>query len=105
MGRKLPDFVDFDKGYGTADLVAERRALKATPQVEQNMSGRHSRIGAPATRYRGHNAKVILSSGMWEHGETAGAPALTKVRFAGFSRAKPSFNLQGLAERRSHTKS
>ncbi|CAO3431574.1 hypothetical protein [Azospirillum endophyticum] len=94
----------FDKGYGTADSLAERPALKATPQVAQNMSGRHSRIGAPTTRYWGHYTKVILSSGMGEHGENAGAPALTKVRFAGFSPAKPGFNLQAPAESRSHTK-
>lgn len=56
----------------------------------------------PATRYWGHCTKMILSSGMWEHGENAGAPALTKVRFAGFTPAKPGFNLRRLLRAVAH---
>jgi len=46
--------VGADKGYDTADFVAELRALKATPHVAQNTSGRRSRIDARTTRHPGY---------------------------------------------------
>jgi len=48
--------VGADKGYGTADFVADLRALKATPHVAQNTSGRRSRIDARTTRHPGYEA-------------------------------------------------
>lgn len=46
--------VGADKGYGTADFVADLRALTTTPHVAQNISGRRSRIDARITRHFGY---------------------------------------------------
>ena len=46
--------VGADKGYDTADFVADLRSLKATPHVAQNISGRRSRIDARTTRHSGY---------------------------------------------------
>jgi transposase len=46
--------VGADKGYDTADFVANLRALRATPHVAQNTSGRRSRIDARTTRHSGY---------------------------------------------------
>ena len=46
--------VGADKVYDTADFVSDLRALKVTPHVAQNTSGRRSRIAARTTRHPGY---------------------------------------------------
>lgn len=46
--------VGADKGYDTADFVADLRTFKATPHVARNTAGRRSRIDARTTRHPGY---------------------------------------------------
>lgn len=46
--------VGADKGYDTADFVADTRALGFTPHVAQHTNGRRSAIDGRTTRHRGH---------------------------------------------------
>ena len=48
--------VGADRAYDTADFVAGLRALRATPHVTQNLSGRTSRIDRRTVRHRGYLA-------------------------------------------------
>jgi transposase len=43
-----------DKGYDTADFVADLRAMQVTPHVAQNDKGRRSAIDARTTRHEGY---------------------------------------------------
>ena len=43
-----------DKGYDTADFVADLRAMHVTPHVAQNNKGRASAIDARTTRHEGY---------------------------------------------------
>ena len=43
-----------DKGFDTADFVADMRALNVTPHVAQNTSGRRSAIDGRTTRHAGY---------------------------------------------------
>jgi transposase len=43
-----------DKGYDTADFVADLRALNVTPHVAQNTAGRRSAIDGRTTRHAGY---------------------------------------------------
>ena len=43
-----------DKGYDTADFVADLRAMNVTPHVAQNDKGRRSAIDARTTRHEGY---------------------------------------------------
>jgi transposase len=46
--------VGADKGYDTADFVADLRAMSVTPHVAQNDKGRRSAIDARTTRHEGY---------------------------------------------------
>lgn len=46
--------VGADKGYDTADFVADLRAMNVTPHVAQNDKGRRSAIDARTTRHEGY---------------------------------------------------
>ena len=46
--------VGADKGYDTADFVADLRAMTVTPHVAQNDKGRRSAIDARTTRHEGY---------------------------------------------------
>ena len=46
--------VGADKGYDTADFVADLRAMTVTPHVAQNDKGRRSAIDARTTRHAGY---------------------------------------------------
>ena len=46
--------VGADKGYDTADFVADLRAMCVTPHVAQNNKGRASAIDARTTRHAGY---------------------------------------------------
>jgi transposase len=46
--------VGADKGYDTADFVADLRAMNVTPHVAQNDKGRRSAIDARTTRHKGY---------------------------------------------------
>ena len=46
--------VGADKGYDTADFVADLRAMNVTPHVAQNVKGRRSAIDARTTRHEGY---------------------------------------------------
>ena len=46
--------VGADKGYDTADFVADLRAMRVTPHVAQNNKGRASAIDARTTRHEGY---------------------------------------------------
>jgi hypothetical protein len=49
-----PVTVGADKGYDTADFVAEARNMNATPHVAQNNKGRKSAIDGRTTRHAGY---------------------------------------------------
>lgn len=46
--------VGADKGYDTADFIADLRAMNVTPHVAQNDKGRRSAIDARTTRHEGY---------------------------------------------------
>jgi transposase len=53
-GRKTVAGVAGDKGYDTADFVADLREMGATPHVAQNTAGRRSAIDGRTTRHAGY---------------------------------------------------
>ncbi len=68
-----------DKGYDSADFIAEMRAQGVTPHVAQNQSRRRSAIDARTTRHSGYRLSQILrkavehpfgwfkaAAGMWQ---------------------------------------
>src|SRR5687768_18415012 len=52
--RPLAITLGADKAYDTEDFVNELRAMKVTPHVAQNTSGRSSAIDGRTTRHRGY---------------------------------------------------
>ena len=55
-----PKTVGADKGYDTADFVADCRAIGVTPHVAQNTTNRASAIDARTTRHPGYAVSQIM---------------------------------------------
>jgi hypothetical protein len=49
-----------DKGYNTADFVADMRRIGVTPHVTQNNKGRRSAIDARTTRHAGYESSLRI---------------------------------------------
>lgn len=90
-----------DKGYDTADFIANMRALGVTPHVAQNTSRRKSAIDARTTRHPGYRLSQVVrktvehpfgwlkaAAGMWQ----VKVRGKTRVRWA-FTFGMAAFNL------------
>jgi hypothetical protein len=59
-GTKRRRTVGADKGYDTANFVAETRGLGFTPHVAQHTNGRRSAIDGRTTRHYGHRVSLRI---------------------------------------------
>ena len=84
--------VGADKGYDSADFVADLRALQATPHVAQNTAGRRSRIDARTTRHPGYAISQRCRKRIEEvFGWVKTVAGHTKSRFRGTARVGWAF--------------
>jgi hypothetical protein len=87
-----------DKAYDVADFVAELRALKVTPQVAQNTSGRRSAIDGRTTRHPGYAISQRLRPRIEESfGWIKTVGGLRKTRHRGSARVGWRFTLTAAA--------
>ena len=81
-----------DKGYDAGDFVADLRALKVTPHVAQNTSGRRSRIDGRTTRHPGYGASQKVRKRIEEaFGWVKVVAGQRKTRFRGTDRVGWAF--------------
>jgi hypothetical protein len=87
-----------DKGYDAGDFVADLRALKVTPHVAQNTSGRRSRIDGRTTRHPGYSASQKVRKRIEEaFGWVKVVAGQRKTRFRGTDRVGWAFTLAAAA--------
>ena len=87
-----------DKGYDSADFVAERRALNVTPHVAQNTSGRRSAIDGRTTRHPGYGVSQRVRKRIEEgFGWIKTVGNLRKTRHRGTARVGWLFTLTAAA--------
>jgi len=87
-----------DKGYDTRDFVAALRALKVTPHVAQNTSGRHSAIDGRTTRHVGYGLSQRIRKRSEEaFGWMKSVAAMRKTRHRGTARVGFQFTLTAVA--------
>ncbi|HET7294122.1 MAG TPA: IS5 family transposase [Vicinamibacteria bacterium] len=81
-----------DKGYDSADFIAEMRAQGVTPHVAQNQSRRRSAIDARTTRHPGYRLSQILRKAV-EHpfGWFKAAAGMWQVKVRGQARVGWAF--------------
>lgn len=87
-----------DKGYDSADFVADLRRMCVTPQVAQNDKGRRSAIDSRTTRHAGYEVshrkrKQIEERFGW--GKTVGQLRKTMFRGLACVGAQFAFNMIG----------
>jgi IS5 family transposase len=101
MGRRVGRYratLAADKGYDTADLVAQARAMNVTPHVAQNTSGRRSAIDARTTRHPGYATSQRVRKRIEEaFGWIKTIGGLRKVRHRGTDRVGWMFTLTAAA--------
>jgi IS5 family transposase len=87
-----------DKGYDAAGLVAALRALKVTPHIAQNSSGRRSAIDRRTTRHRGYAVSQRVRQRIEEaFGWIKTVGGLRKTRHRGIARVGWMFTLTAAA--------
>ena len=87
-----------DKGYDAAGFVAGLRALKVTPHVTQNTSGRRSAIDGRTTRHPGYAASLRVRKRIEEaFGWIKTVGGLRKTRHRGTARVGWLFTLTAAA--------
>jgi transposase len=87
-----------DKAYDVADFVADLRALKVTPHVAQNTSGRRSAIDGRTTRHPGYAISQRLRPRIEESfGWIKTVGGLRKTRHRGSARVGWLFTLTAAA--------
>jgi len=87
-----------DKNYDTKDFVAEMRALKVTPHVAQNTSGRRSAIDGRTTRHPGYGLSQQIRKRIEEaFGWIKTVAPLRKTRHRGRERVGWQFTLTAAA--------
>ena len=87
-----------DKGYDTADFVADVRALNVTPHVAQNTTGRRSAIDGRTTRHPGYAASQRVRKRIEEgFGWMKTTGGLRKTRHRGTDRVGWMFTLTAAA--------
>jgi hypothetical protein len=87
-----PKTVGADKGYDTADFVADCRAIGVTPHVAQNTKNRASAIDERTTRHPGYAASQIirkLIETLFGDGKQHGT--LRQLKLRGLARAELVF--------------
>jgi transposase len=87
-----------DKGYDAAGFVAALRALKVTPHIAQNSSGRRSAIDRRTTRHRGYAVSQRVRKRIEEaFGWIKTVGGLRKTRHRGTARVGWMFTLTAAA--------
>jgi transposase len=81
-----------DKGYDTADFIADMRELGVTPHVAQNTSRRESAIDARTTRHPGYRLSQVVRKAV-EHpfGWIKAAAGMWQVKVRGKQRVRWAF--------------
>ncbi|WP_416193087.1 IS5 family transposase [Nitrobacter sp. TKz-YC01] len=96
--RPLAITLGADKAYDTEDFVNELRAMKVTPHVAQNTSGRSSAIGGRTTRHRGYAISQRIRKRIEEaFGWIKTVARQDKTRFRGRDRVEWAFTFAAAA--------
>jgi hypothetical protein len=86
--------VGADKGYDTANFVAETRRLGFTPHVAQHTNGRRSAIDGRTTRHKGHRVSLRIRPRVEEpFGWIKTIGGGHKLRFIGRARNRAWFKM------------
>ena len=90
--RKAKVTLGADKGYDSADFIADMRSLNVTPHVAQNNSRRRSAIDERTTRHPGYRLSQIIRKAV-EHpfGWLKAAAGLRQVKVRGRDRVDWAF--------------
>jgi transposase len=87
-----------DKGYDAADFVNELRAMRVTPHVAQNTSGRRSAIDGRTTRHAGYGLSQRIRKRVEEaFGWIKTVAGQDKTRFCGLERVELAFTFAAAA--------
>jgi transposase len=96
--RPRPITLGADKGFDAQDFVNELRAMKVTPHVAQNMSGRRSAIDGRTTRHAGYAASQRIRKRIEEaFGWIKTVAGQGKTRFRGVDRVELAFTFAAAA--------
>jgi transposase len=92
IARKPRVTLGADKGYDTADFIANMRELGVTPHVAQNTSRRRSAIDARTTRHPGYQLSQVLRKAV-EHpfGWLKATAGMWQVKVRGKARVRWAF--------------
>ena len=87
-----------DKAYDAEDFINELRAMKVTPHVAQNTSGRSSAIDGRTTRHAGYAISQCIRKRIEEaFGWIKTVAAQAKTRFRGIGRVGFAFTFAAAA--------
>jgi hypothetical protein len=90
--------VGADKGFDTADFVADLRDFNVTPHVAQNTANRRSAIDRRTTRHGGYDASQRIRKRIEEaFGWIKTVAAQAKTRFKGVDRVGWAFTFAAAA--------
>jgi hypothetical protein len=96
--RPRPITLGGDKGFDAEDFVNELRAMKVTPHVAQNSSGRSSAIDGRTTRHAGYGVSQRIRKRIEEaFGWIKTVAGQEKTRFRGLARVGFAFTLAAAA--------
>ncbi|MDR6304597.1 IS5 family transposase [Nitrobacter vulgaris] len=96
--RPLAITLGADKAYDTEDFVNELRAMKVTPHVAQNTSGRSSAFDGRTTRHRGYAISQRIRKRIEEaFGWIKMVARQDKTRFRGRDRVEWAFTFAAAA--------
>jgi transposase len=96
--RPRPITLGADKGYDAEDFVNELRAMRVTPHVAQNTSGRRSAIDGRTTRHVGYGLSQRIRKRIEEaFGWIKTVAGQNKTRFCGLERVEFAFTFAAAA--------
>jgi transposase len=96
--RPRPITLGADKGYDAEDFVNELRAMRVTPHVAQNTSGRRSAIDGRTTRHVGYGLSQRIRKRIEEaFGWIKTVAGQDKTRFCGIERVEFAFTFAAAA--------
>jgi transposase len=96
--RPRPITLGADKGYDAEDFVNELRAMRVTPHVAQNTSGRRSAIDGRTTRHVGYGLSQRIRKRIEEaFGWIKTVAGQDKTRFCGLERVEFAFTFAAAA--------
>ena len=96
--RPRPITLGADKAYDAEDFVNELRAMRVTPHVAQNISGRSSAIDGRTTRHRGYAVSQRIRKRIEEaFGWIKGVAGQEQTRFRGRDRVGWAFTFAAAA--------